>query len=91
MLGISLPELKVLYLALEDTEYRLADRLKKLPAGVDIELPVDGEADICTDCAPLSGHGFADLRAIFARATTSSSSTRSAASSAAATRWTSRR
>ncbi len=56
VLGICMPKLKVYYLALEDNEYRIADRLKKQTAGMDIDLTVDGEAVFCTDCSPLSEH-----------------------------------
>jgi hypothetical protein len=37
-LGLEVPRLKVLYLALEDTPYRIADRLRKLAAGTHIDL-----------------------------------------------------
>ena len=37
-LGFQVPPLKVLYLALEDTPYRIADRLRKLAAGMHLDL-----------------------------------------------------
>ena len=65
VLGLRVPKLKVYYLAMEDTEYRLSDRLKKQTAGMNIDLTVDGEAVFRTDCSPLSEHGLSELKAIF--------------------------
>ena len=66
MLGQQVPRLKVLFLGLEDTEYRISDRLKKLLAGmfggIIPELAEYGDVDIVTDWSALSDHGLADLR-----------------------------
>ena len=66
VLGQAVPRLKVLFLALEDTEYRISDRLKKLLAGMfggQIPDPRStATSDIVTDWSPLSDHGLADLR-----------------------------
>ena len=65
MLGQRVPRLKVLFLALEDTEYRLSDRLKKQTAGMYGAIPTSrstATSTSCTDWSPLSEHGLADLR-----------------------------
>ncbi len=77
-LGLQAPRLKILYLALEDTPYRIADRLRKLARGMGIDLaacvplPQGGDGDpggirygdvtIVTAWSYLSDHGMADLR-----------------------------
>ena len=74
-LGFEVPRLKILYLALEDTPYRIADRLRKLAKGMGIDLtqliPTAnnghdtvhyGDVTIVTAWPYFSDHGMADLR-----------------------------
>jgi hypothetical protein len=66
-LGYRVPKIKAYYLALEDSKNRLIDRLKKITAGMNIDLEQDGNSTISTHCSPLSENGLSELRAILAQ------------------------
>jgi hypothetical protein len=51
-LGRRVPKIKVGYFALEDSENRIADRLKKQTQGMDVDLADAANAIFCTDCPP---------------------------------------
>jgi hypothetical protein len=69
VLGIQVPQTRVFYLALEDTPFRLADRIKKI-CGWRAEdhttvLPIGGEGVFATECAAFGEGGTAFVRWLF--------------------------
>ncbi|MFN8464568.1 MAG: AAA family ATPase [Caldilineaceae bacterium] len=69
VLGIQVPPTRVFYWALEDTPFRLADRIKKI-CGWRAEdhttaLPIGGDGVFATECAAFGEGGIADLRRLF--------------------------
>ena len=69
VLGIQVPQNRVFYWALEDTPFRLADRIKKI-CGWRAEdhttaVPIGGDGVFATECAAFGEGGIADLRRLF--------------------------